>query len=218
MAPAGSGGGKGLTPAPAPATTAAAGPPRSSSTPTASSSSSTTTTLDGLVHFAGVFLLDDSKRRLLDCVAPLHEELHADHVTLAYRPTPALYRGLPLGRPAPLFVAGVASDYRTQVGMGGWGWVLQPGRAGQGVVGWWWSRATAHPPHLPPPSLPPTARRPSWCSTPLAALPHHTNTHSPLPPYPPPPTTPAGPRGAAPALAALPPRRGGGPPCDCVGG
>lgn len=58
-------------------------------------------------------------------VPPLHEATSADHMTMAYRPTPETCLRLPLGREAQLFLVGAAADYRAQVrpgpGQGCWG-------------------------------------------------------------------------------------------------
>lgn len=66
------------------------------------------------IHYAGVFLAASSVDRLLAHVPPLHEAVHADHLTLAYRPSPDACAGLPLGRAAALYVAGAVGDYRAQ--------------------------------------------------------------------------------------------------------
>jgi hypothetical protein len=65
-------------------------------------------------HYAAVFLTEKSRAALLQHAPPLHETVSADHMTLAYRPTPEACTALPLGRDVPLFVAGAAADYRTQ--------------------------------------------------------------------------------------------------------
>ena len=67
-------------------------------------------------HYAAVFLTDRSREQLLQHVAPLHETISADHMTIAYKPTPQQCRSLPLGQEAALFIGGVAADYRAQVG------------------------------------------------------------------------------------------------------
>lgn len=66
------------------------------------------------VHYAAVFLTEESKDRVLHSAPPLHEAVSADHMTLAYRPTLDQCLELPLGRQAALFVEGVVSDYRAQ--------------------------------------------------------------------------------------------------------
>ncbi len=68
-------------------------------------------------HYAAVFLTDRSREQLLQHVAPLHESISADHMTMAYKPSLQQCCGLPLGREAALFIVGVAADYRAQVGM-----------------------------------------------------------------------------------------------------
>ncbi len=67
------------------------------------------------IHYAAVFLSDSSRDRVLQHAPPLHETVSADHMTLAYRPLLDLCLELPLGREAPLFVEGLACDYRVQV-------------------------------------------------------------------------------------------------------
>lgn len=76
------------------------------------------------IHYAGVFLAEPSRDRVLQHAPPLHESVSADHMTLAYRPSLEACLELPLGEDAPLFVEGVAADYRAQVGGVRWGgWV-----------------------------------------------------------------------------------------------
>lgn len=48
-------------------------------------------------------------------VRPFMLQISADHMTMAYKPTPAQCLQLPLGRDAALFVVGAAADYRAQV-------------------------------------------------------------------------------------------------------
>jgi hypothetical protein len=67
-----------------------------------------------VAHFVAVFLFEDSVARLLRRVAPRHTAIHADHVTLAYRPAAHLCMQFPLGFAVPLFVRGAASDARCQ--------------------------------------------------------------------------------------------------------
>ena len=65
-------------------------------------------------HYAAIFLTDKSRQQLLQHVAPLHEDVSADHMTLAYKPSVQQCLQLPLGREAALFVVGAASDWRAQ--------------------------------------------------------------------------------------------------------
>jgi hypothetical protein len=65
-------------------------------------------------HYAAIFLTDKSRQQLLQHVAPLHEDVSADHMTLAYKPAVQQCLQLPLGREAALFVVGAASDWRAQ--------------------------------------------------------------------------------------------------------
>lgn len=66
-------------------------------------------------HYAAVFLTDASRQALLQHVAPLHEDVSADHMTIGFKPAVEACLGLPLGREAALFIVGVAADYRAQV-------------------------------------------------------------------------------------------------------
>jgi hypothetical protein len=97
-----------------PASTTAEQRPLGSATSAAQAASPAEVPLALHPHYAAVFLTDKSRQQLLQHVAPLHEEVSADHMTAAYKPSVQQCLQLPLGREAALFVVGAASDWRAQ--------------------------------------------------------------------------------------------------------
>lgn len=67
------------------------------------------------LHFAGIFLDNDSAALLLLAVPPAHDIIHADHVTLRYEPDASAALLLPLGERVQVAVKLAAADTRAQV-------------------------------------------------------------------------------------------------------
>lgn len=66
------------------------------------------------VVYVGVFLDEASRAELLTQVPPAHADVHASHLTIAFRPSAELLATLPLGEERELEVFAVAADDRGQ--------------------------------------------------------------------------------------------------------
>ncbi|OQR87908.1 hypothetical protein ACHHYP_07963 [Achlya hypogyna] len=66
------------------------------------------------VRYAAIFLDPPSRQRLLATIAPVHAKVHADHVTLAYAPTPETLAALHLGTTVKVLVTGDVANGETQ--------------------------------------------------------------------------------------------------------
>jgi hypothetical protein len=66
------------------------------------------------VIYLGVFLTAESREQLLARFPPAFTDVHADHVTLIFRPTDEERAALPLGKVALLEVIGISRDEKAQ--------------------------------------------------------------------------------------------------------
>lgn len=66
------------------------------------------------VIYVGVFLTPESREKLLTLVPPLHKDVFADHMTIAFRPEPLVLDNLPIGKKVLLRVIAHASNARAQ--------------------------------------------------------------------------------------------------------
>lgn len=64
--------------------------------------------------YLGVFLTPESRTRLLDLIKPVHEEIHADHLTIKFKPTELEVGNTPLGKRVTLKVEHIAQDEKGQ--------------------------------------------------------------------------------------------------------
>ena len=66
------------------------------------------------VHYSGVFLTSQSRTDLLERVPPVHDVLHAGHITLAFKPSAQHIAGLPVGRRVAIRIDGAAANSGVQ--------------------------------------------------------------------------------------------------------
>lgn len=64
--------------------------------------------------YLGVFLTPESRTLLLDIIKPLHEERHADHVTIKFKPTDLEIENYSIGRKVKLELGAVVHDEKAQ--------------------------------------------------------------------------------------------------------
>lgn len=64
--------------------------------------------------YLGVFLTKAARERLLGVFPAQHEKVHADHVTVSFRPSHEEVEIYPIGERVELEVVGVASDEKCQ--------------------------------------------------------------------------------------------------------